>query len=503
MLEFFINGFGAILNPGNMLIIFLGVAIGIIFGAIPGLTSTMAVALCLPITFGMEPIMGMSMLAALYIGGVSGGLIAAILLNIPGTPASIATCFDGHPLAAKGEAGKALGVGIVFSFLGGMVSFLALFFIAPPLARFALKFSPYEYFSISIFALTLIAGLTGKSMVRGLISGCLGMAFATIGMAPLDGLPRFTFGNEQLISGFNLLSVLIGLYAFSEMFIYAETCRTEPKAVIQKFEIRGFGFSIAEFKSQLGNFSYASILGTGIGILPGIGASTANIIAYMGIKNRSKYPEKFGTGIIDGIVASETANNATVGGALIPLLTLGIPGDGVTALLLGALMIHGITPGPMLFSSGAEIVYGLFAALIISNIAMLILEFFGIRIFVRLLKIPKHILLPVVLSLCFVGGFTLGNRIFDIWVLLLFGIIGYIMLKVELPLPPVILGFILGPIAETNLRRGFTLSKGSFIPFMTSPISGTFLALAVASVVIIAYKNQKSKVKKAEVSSEA
>lgn len=304
MLELFVQGLAIVLSPQCLMLIVIGVAIGIIFGA------------------------------------VSGGLISAILINIPGTPASIATCFDGHPLQQKGEGAKALGVGIVFSFIGTMLSFLALVFIAPPLARAALQFGPHEYFSIAIFSLTLIATLSTGSLRKGIFSGVLGFAFATVGIAPIDAVVRYGFGRVELNSGFDTLTVLIGLFAISEVIKIAENAKQKDNAKVGSVSMRsikGFGFSIKELIQQIPNCIRSALIGIGIGILPGIGGSTANLVAYMVAKKRSKYPEKFGTGIIDGVVASETSNNASIGGALIPLLTLGIPGDGVTAILLGGL----------------------------------------------------------------------------------------------------------------------------------------------------------------------
>lgn len=488
MFELLMAGFASVLSPYTILLIFVGVALGLVFGAIPGLTATMAVALCLPMTFGMTPIAGFCLLIGLYIGGISGGLIAAILLNIPGTPASIATTFDGYPLAAKGQAGKALGVGIVFSFIGGLFGILILTAIAPPIANFALKFGPFEYFSVSIFALTMIASLSGKSILRGLASGLLGIMFSLIGAAPIDSARRYTFGIHQFDSGLSLLPVLIGLFAISELLRAAES-ETESETISTNIAIKGFGFSLAEFFSQKWNALRSAVIGLLIGILPGIGGGTSNIIAYVTAKNQSKHPEKFGTGIIDGIVASETSNNAAIGGALIPLMTLGIPGDTITALLLGGFMIHGLTPGPLLFVNQPVIVYGIFAALLIANLAMLILEYFGLRVFVRLLAIPKYILLPIIGVLCAVGSYGLNNRIFDVWTMLFFGILGFVMVKVKFPLPPVILGFILGPIVEVNLRRGLMASQGDVLPFITRPISAVFLIVAAVSFSISLYKN--------------
>ena len=496
MLSLFQQGIEAVFTFQIFGLVFFGTVVGIIFGAVPGLTSTMAVALFLPVTYSLGAGAGISLLVALFVGGTSGALISAILLKIPGTPSSVATTFDGGPLMEKGEGAKALGVGIVFSFLGTVLSIIALVFIAPTLAKIALSFGPHEYFAIAIFSLTLIITLASGSMVKGLFSGVVGFAFSTVGIAPIDAVTRFTFGQTQLNAGFEILTVLIGLFAISEVIKVAENVKHERAATIGNVSmksIKGFGFSMQEFVGQLKNGFRSALIGIGIGILPGIGAGTSNIVSYIVAKKRSKYPEKFGTGVIDGVVASETANNACIGGALIPLLTLGIPGDAVTAVMLGGFMIHGIQPGPLLFTTQGVLVYTIFAALILSTIMMLICEFYGLRIFVKLLAVPKHILLPIILVLCVVGAFGLGNRIFDIWTILLFGMIGYGFVKGGIPQPPFIIGFILGPMAETNLRRGLQLSDGDFMGFLAAPISGAFLVLSAASVFWHIYQAQRAK----------
>ncbi len=492
--ELIAHGFSTVCTPMGIVLVFVGVAVGIIFGAIPGLSATMAVALFLPVTYGMEPSNAMTMLMSLYIGGVSGGLISAILLRIPGTPSSVATCFDGHPLAMKGMAAKALGVGIVFSFIGTLLSIIALMFIAPILARFAIQFGNFEYFSIAFFSLTMIATLSGNQMIKGVFSGTLGFIFATVGIAPIDSARRFTFGSIQLMSGFNMLTVMIGLFAVGEILAAARNAGQESQEEITQPNMRaikGFGFSWAELTSQIVNTLRSSLIGIGIGILPGIGGGTANILAYSVAKNQSKYPEKFGTGIIDGVVASEASNNAAIGGAMIPLLTLGIPGDTVTAMLLGGLMIHGVSPGPRLFVEHTTLVYGIFAAMTVASIAMLLLEFYGLRIFVKLLSIPKHILLPVIFCLCGVGAYGLNSRTFDMWSVIIFGVLGFGFSTFKIPIAPFILGFILGPMAETNLRRGLMLYQNSFEPLYTSPICVFFLAIAVVSLGLTAYKQFK------------
>ena len=492
MLESLLAGTATVLHPLCLFLILVGVAVGIVFGSIPGLTATMAIALFLPVSYQFPPLEGMSLLVSLYIGGISGGLISAILLNMPGTPSSVATCFDGYPMTQKGEGFKALGLGVVFSFLGTLISIVAMIFIAPGLARVALNFGHFEYFSIAVFSLTMIASLAGKSIIKGLLAGVFGMACATVGMAPIDAVPRFHFGNTQLSAGLDILPVLIGMFALSEIMNTAETSRIEGDTSIRDIDlkhVKGFGFSLAEFKSQMFNMWRSAAIGLGIGILPGIGGSTSNLVAYSVAQNHSKTPEKFGTGIPDGIVATETANNATIGGAMIPLLTLGIPGDMATAMLLGGLMIHGLTPGPLLFTEQPLFVYGVFAAMLVANFVMLFQEFYGLRLFILMLRTPKYILLPIIFVLCIVGAFGLNNRMFDSFIVVAFGLVGYLFLKFKLPVAPFIMGFILGPMVETYLRRALMQSRGDYLPFLTEPISGVFLLIAALSILLTLRKN--------------
>ncbi|QCR32324.1 tripartite tricarboxylate transporter permease [Lysinibacillus sp. SGAir0095] len=496
MIQSLLEGFGNVLSISTILLILGGTILGLIFGSIPGLTATMAVAICLPITYGMNPIAGMSLLMGLYIGGVSGGLIPAILLKLPGTPSSIATTFDGYPLAQKGEAGKAFSFAIIASFLGGLVSILLLIMVAPPLGQVALKFGPYEYFAIVIFSLTLIASLSGDSLPKGILSGLLGIGFAMVGSAPIDAFPRFTFGISAFDAGFDLMPVLIGLFAISEILLVAEKRGYQAlKVNIKKINYK---VPLKEYLEEKWNFVRSAAIGIGIGILPGIGGGTANLIAYAAAKNSAKKPEEYGKGTPGGVVASETSNNAAIGGALIPLMSLGIPGDTVTAMLLGGLVLHGLQPGPLLIQNNAPVVYGIFAALLIANVFMAILLFAGMRGFVRLLSIPQYILLPIIMTLCVVGAYGVNNRMFDVYALLFFGLIGYLMLKVRIPLTPLVLGFILGPLLETNLRRGLMLSQGDFMPFVTQPIAALFLLVTVVSVGWKIYKSFKAKQKMKE-----
>lgn len=483
MIDVFFQAVANVLgDPLTIFLVFLGTGIGIVFGAIPGLTATVAIAMMLPVTFNMTPTTGISTLVALYIGGISGGLISAILLNMPGTPSSIATCFDGRPLALKGQAGKAIGVGVVFSFLGTMFGIAAMVFISPWLASLTIKFGPWEYFAVTLFSLTLIASLSGKNIVKGVLTAVLGMMFATVGLAPVDGVERFTFGNVDLSSGFTMLSVLVGLYAISEIMKTAGVMQNDEDLTAAEYHIKGFGFTLPEFISQIGNAVRSALIGLGIGILPGIGGGTSNLLAYSVAKNQSKYPEKFGTGIIDGVVASETANNATIGGAMIPLLTLGIPGDTVTAMLLGGFVLHGIQPGPLLFESHGDVVYGVFVAMILSSVFMLLWAFGAMRLFIKVLKVPKNYLYPIIIVLCTLGAYAVNNRIFDALAMVAFGVVGFVLERLKYPLPPFILGFVLSNTFELNLRRGLQVDHGNFLGLFSHPIATVFFVIAILSL---------------------
>ena len=485
------GGFGTVLTPTGIFLMFVGMAVGIVFGALPGLSATMAIALFLPVTYAMASSDAMTLLMALFIGAISGGLISAILLRIPGTPSSAATCFDGHPMVAKGQAAKALGAGVVFSFLGTIFSTVLLMFLAPQIAKVAINFGPYEFFSIAVFSLTMIATLSSGNMVKGITAGVLGFMFSTIGTDAIESTQRFTFGSTNLKSGFDMLAVMVGLFAVGEIIAAAETSRQKSEEVVTQPSMRGiegFGFTMKEFVSQLPNALRSGLIGMGIGILPGIGGGTSNMLAYTVAKNSDKHPEEFGKGRIDGVVASETANNATIGGAMVPLLTLGIPGDTTTAMLLGALTLHNLNPGPLLFETQASVVYGIFAAMLISSVIMLFMEFFGLRVFVKLLSIPKHILLPCIFVLCVIGAYNLKNNMSQVIACIMFGVIGFAFKKFEIPSTPFILGFILGPLAEQNYRRGMMRTNGDFIPFLTSPISAVFLGIALIMILVYVLK---------------
>lgn len=492
-------GFEQIMSLNILFSIFVGVLGGIIAGAIPGFTITMAVVLALPFTFGMLPTQGVATILGVSIGGLSGGLITAALLGIPGTPSAVATTFDAYPMVKNGYPGRALSIGIWSSFFGSIISMIALVTIAPQIAELAMKIGPWEYFSLIAFSLTIIAGLTGDSVEKGLLSGLFGLSIACIGIDPMTGVARFTFGILFLQAGIPFLTVLIGMFAISRLLseIEAKSLKNDMSSKKTEEEIsKKFDFDIIEsLKIVLGqpiNLLRSSLIGTFIGAVPGAGASISNILAYDQAKKGSKYPEKFGTGIPDGIVASESGNNSTAGGGMITTIALGIPGSAVGAVILSALMIHGVTPGPLLIKNNPEIVGSIFASFMIASVFMLIIQFIGAKFFVKIVDIPKFILVPVVLSLCVIGAYVLNNRISDLYILIIMGIIGYFLVKYKYPLTPVILGVILGPMAEINLRRAL-ITDPNVMLFFTRPISLFFIVLAVVSLVFSIRQNIKIK----------
>ena len=481
-MEGVITAFAEIFKLDVLLLMTVGVTAGIIAGCIPGFTITMAVALSLPFTFGMEPITGIATIMAVTAGGCSGGLISACLLGIPGTPSSIATTFDGFPMARNGEPGKALATGLWASFFGTVISGVLLILFAPMLSQWALKFGPWEYFSLMLFGMTAIASLSGDSLFKGLFAGFLGLLFACVGMDPVLGVYRFTFDWVQLYGGFNFLPVLIGLFAFSQLLEELLATGSERMEFDQNIDV---SFPILEilkvFSKQKINVIRSSIIGTFVGALPAAGGSIANIMSYDVNKKSSKYPEKFGTGIADGIIASEAANNSTIGGSLIPMLAFGIPGDAVTAMILGALLIHGIQPGPLLLQTQPVLGNAVFVSVFVAAFLMLLVQSFGLRFFMRINEIPQHYLVPLILALCALGSFAVNSRIFDVWVLLGFGFLGFILKINKYPLAPVILGIILGPMMEANLRRAM-MTNTDVTLFFTRPISLALILMAVFSI---------------------
>ena len=492
-------GFGLIANIQIAVILVLGTAVGIIVGVIPGLTATMAVALAVPITFSMGTMPGLALLIAIYVGGMTGGLISAMLLKIPGTPGNIATTFDGYPMAMSGQPGRALGYGITASFLGGGFSYLVLLFMAPAVAQLAVRLSYFGIFSIIMCAMVMIADSSEGSMRKALAAGCIGMLIGIVGVDPIDASYRLTFDVFSLTAGFTEASVLIGLFAIPQLL--KDMGNVDYRCPDFHVDYANIIPRFSELKASAGNLIRSSLIGTGIGIIPGVGSSSAAIVAYNQAKATSKHPEAFGTGIRDGILAPESANNAVSGGAMVPLLTLGIPGCPVAALLLSGLIVKDLQPGPALFANNPEVVYGFFLSFILANCVMFALMILFIKPFAQVLKIPRYLLIPPILAFCVIGAYMSNNTMTDVWMLLGFGIFGYFMDKFQYPLAPLVLGFLLGRPAEVQLRRGLTYTKGDLTPLVTDPVSLVFLVLALV-ILLMPFWQRYQQRRKAEKSAE-
>jgi len=465
-------------SPSALMLAAVGSVLGVVVGAIPGLTGAMLIALSLPLTYTMPGELALVLLVSMYVGSVSGGLVTATLLRMPGTPASIMTTLDGYPLAERGEAGRALALGIASSFAGGMISWGFLVCLAEPMAAWSLSFGPFEFFALVVLAMVLIASAGGKSLSLGLFSGALGVLIAMPGASPTGGPPRWTLGLHELDDGFKLLPVLIGLFAVGQIIRMVMQPSVEPTVAASPTAPR-LQFRTKDISTHGWGVLKAALIGTWIGILPGIGANVGSVIAYSLAKRRSRTPEQFGTGSEEGIVASETANNATVGGALIPLIAMGIPGSVIDAILLGALVIHGLQPGPMLLESDPLAVQTIVGTMLIANVMTLVILIGGVRWMVRAARVPHYLLVPLVMVLCVIGSYALANRMFDVWVMLAFGVIGYLMDRLRIPLAPLVIGLVLAPIGEEHLVAGLMQSGGSLWPMLQQPIS---LGLTLAAI---------------------
>lgn len=480
-------GFGLALTFQNLAIIVAGTILGVFVGAMPGLTPSIGLAIAVPFTFALEPIPAILMMVALYMAAEYGGSITAIAVGIPGTPAAMTTTFDGWPMCKKGQAGKALGVSIVSSTVGGVFGTLVLMVAFGPIASFSLTFGPAEYFALGVFGLSIVGNLVGESLVKGFISVILGLLFFVVGLDVLGGYPRLTFGTTALLDGVNLIPAMIGLFAISEVFKLVES--SGDVAPRKAARISGSYLTWGETKGLVPTMLRSSVIGTIVGAVPGAGATVASLISWNTAKRISKTPEKFGTGIIEGVSASETANNASVGGAMIPLLTLGVPGSGSTAVMLGGLMVHGVNPGPLLVIENPELVYAVYAGLLLSAGAMLVVGLLGIPIWVRIITMPTRWLAPMILGISLVGAYALGNSMSDVGMATFFGVLGYVMVRFGFPLVPAVLALVLGFMVETNYRRALALSGGDHTTFVTSPISLVLLTLAVLSFAIPVVKN--------------
>lgn len=475
------SGFISALYPVNILAMAAGVTIGIVIGCLPGLSAAMGVALLLPMTFSMDASTGMIMLGAIYCGAIFGGSISAILIHTPGTPASAATAIEGYQMTLKGQAGKALGTACIASFFGGLLSCISLYFFAPILGQLAMKFGSPEYFWLSIFGLTIIAGVSSKSMVKGLMSGALGLLLSTIGMDPMQGVKRFMFGQSSLYEGINVTCALIGLFSMSQALILAEA-KIRQRAKATEFSDRMM-LTKDEFKTIVPTIGRSWIIGNLVGILPGAGASIACFMGYNTARQFSKHKELFGHGSYEGVAGSEAANNAVTGGSLIPMLTLGIPGESVTAVLMGGLIIQGLTPGPNLFvGDTAKMTYTFFAGFVLIQFFMLGIGLLGCRAFAQIGRLSDAILIPSVTILCVVGSFAIHQNYVDVVIMLIFGVIGWLARKFGLNNAAIVLALILGPIGEKGLRRSLLLSGGDPRILFSTPVCWVLIALCVLGI---------------------
>lgn len=490
--SYFVQGLIASFAPYTFFMMVVSSIAGIIIGALPGMTASMGIILILPFLYYMPKDVALLMMAGMFCGANSGGAISAILINTPGTPSASATVLDGYQMTLQGKAGKALGMSMVASFVGGIFSSICLLLIAPELAKFALKFQAADYFSLSIFGLSIMASASSRSILKGLISGWVGLLISTVGIDSIVGVERFTFGIAELGSGFNLLPVLIGVFAVGQFLEESEARKGEYEIIKQ--EMTGVWPTWAEMRSVRVALVVGCVVGIIIGVMPGAGGAIACFMAYNEARRWSKRKDQFGKGSLEGVAAPECANNATTGGDMVPMLTLGVPGDVVTAVMLGALMLLGIKPGPLLFVEQPVLVYTLLAGFIVMQIVILGLGMLSIYGSVRILSIPNNILMPVVMVLCAVGVYTIGNQLYEVGVAVAFGILGYFMKKFDYPGAPLVLGVILGPMAEDNLNRALLVSANDWSILLQRPISLVFLILAVISIVVplyTAYREQR------------
>ena len=494
MLQYIVPATGLLFTLENILWINIGVFVGSVFAAIPGLSVSLCVILFLPVTYTMTAIPGMMFLLGIYCAGGYGGSVSAILINTPGTPHAAATMLDGHPLSRQGRTKAALKIALYASTFGGVFSALMLLFLGPQVAKIAAQLGTAEYFMVCVFGLTIIAGVSGKSIIRGLVSACLGLLISCVGTDPMTSYDRFTFGIPRLYLGLDLAVCLIGLFALVEILAKAEKKLGELRLDTAKMHDDG-KITRQEFKRMIRPVLMSSLIGVMVGIVPGTGASEASWFSYNTAKNLSKHPEEFGKGSVEGIAAAESANNAVTGATLIPLLTLGIPGDGTVAIMLSALMINGLNPGLSLFTTDGDIMYAIMLGLILVNIFMLIQGKFLTTLFAKVVSIPQEILTPIIVIFCFAGAYSVNENYFDVAVALVFGALAWVLRKLDLPPVPILLGLVLGRMTETNFRRALLISNGDPSIFLQSIYCKIFLALiiiAVAAIVRGKLKEQKA-----------
>jgi putative tricarboxylic transport membrane protein len=489
VLHFLGNGFASALQWHNLLFAFIGVLIGTAVGVLPGIGPMSGVALLIPVTATMTGGMGpeeaatsaIILLSGVYYGAMYGGSTTSILLNTPGESSSVVTTLDGYQMAKQGRAGAALAISAIGSFAAGIFSLLALVLLAEPLSNMAIKFGPSEYFSLMLLGLAAVSGLAGKSMTKALIMTVMGLLLATIGMDNVSGVARFTYNYPILYSGLEFLTIAVGLFALGEVF---KTILNREYTTGDLIRVGRIMPTRQDLKDSAGPIARGSLLGFFIGVLPGAGATLASFFSYIMEKKISKNPEKFGTGAIEGVAAPESANNAASGGAMIPLLTLGIPGSGTTAILMGALIMYNVQPGPLLFTDHPEVAWGLIASMFIGNLMLLLLNMPLVKVFAKIIETPPKFLLPIIIAISIFGVYAVQYNTFDLMLLIGCGVAGYFLAKNDYPLAPLVLGLVLGPMIENNMRRALTASNGDFSIFITKPVSALFLTGALLWLVI-------------------
>ena len=488
-MEVLFAGFEQVANVMSLAMIVVGLMIGIVIGAIPGLNVSLAVAIALPITFNLTPIAGLAMLVGIYKGGTYGGSLSAVLINVPGTPAAAATALDGAELTRQGKAGKALKMSLYASIIGEFISDIALIAFAVPMALFALKIGPPESFSLGIFALTLVGVLSQGNMIKGLIAGTVGLFLSTFGVDPLTGDFRLTFGVREMAGGWAFIALVIGVFAVAEaLSVLERRLGQRPQAGAVRLKDPNHSLSRADWRRCLPIIARSSSVGVFIGAVPGLGAAVSAYLNYGITRNMSREPERFGKGAIEGVAAAESGNNAVTSATFVPLLTLGIPGDVITAIMLGAFLVHGLIPGPLLFEQQGDFIAAFFIMMVLATFLHLVIARAGMAAFVQTTRLSNQLLFPIVILLSVTGVFVSTNSFFDIYVMLGFGVLGYLMNKFGFPVAPLLIGFILGPLVEVGLRQSMIMSRGGLDIFVTRPISAIFLLLAVATIAVVAWR---------------
>jgi putative tricarboxylic transport membrane protein len=486
-IELLLSSMALVFNPHNVLFVFAGAIGGVLIGCIPGLTSTMGIALLIPFTYGLSIVPSIGMLLGIFCGAMYGGSISAILIKTPGTPAAAATVLDGYPMGQKGEAGRALSITLFSSFCGGIIGALIMTFLSPFVSRMALKFGPAEFFTLAVFGLSVIISISGKSITKGLISAFFGLILATVGMDKVSGYLRFT-KLPGLYEGVPFIPALIGLFALSEVFNNIENILKGQKITAK---ISGVLPSWKDIKTIAPTIAKGSLIGTFIGAIPGAGGDIAAFVSYSEAKRSSKHPENFGSGVPEGVAAAECANNACSGGAMIPMLSLGVPGDSNTAVLMGAFILQGFQPGPMMYVEHLDVIYAVFMSMLVANIAFLIVGMAGVKIFAKVISIERKLLIPAIMVLSLVGAYAINQNLFDVFLAIIMGAVGYLLQKYEFPLSPILLALILGPMSESNVRRFMQIDDGQFWKIFTKPICVIFIILAVGSLVTSVINQRK------------